>query len=390
MARRHSALGAMICRAEPYFLGSSRAVVGEYFRLSCGAPWPQEGTIHSAQRVYALAVLAWVSWGSWTACSAQYTDANRRIYLLPREAALGRSNMVMSRDGGPNTSPANLTLDSTSELQLGYAGYFSNTYSSTLLSYVCDLGSLGAVGVSGDYLYVPGIYDTRDLQVDGTGLPVYDPALVKQVTASEIYLHLAYGKGWNVRRVRLDGGVGLNVLLRRLVDWTGYGVGLDLAAAAGFPRTGIRLGLLMENVTTTYMNWSDGYSENASPHLRFGAGWRRDLPYIYGALQITYVTPDLLSNEGANATTFLTGSDSSEAPRQLKLNEDPQMVFYGNYGIEYTVARIVGLRLGLEGLRQVTFGAGLALFHQRLLVDFAWLTHELGGSYSASVGWRWP
>ncbi len=321
---------------------------------------------------------------------AQYVDANRRIYVLPRETALGMSNMVFARDGGPNTSPANCALDSTSELQLGYAGYYRNAYSSSILSFVTDLERIGAVAVSADYLYVPDILDTRDLEVDGAGMPIYDPDRVEHVTSSEIYLHLAYARRWQIRRVVLDAGAGVNVLRRRLIDWTGYGVGVDIAGAASFPRTGIRTGLLLENLTTTYMNWSEEYSENALPHVRLGVGWRRDFPYLYGALQVTYVSPDLLTNEGINTTDAIASSDSVESPRQMSLREDPQLVFYGNYGLEYTIARVVSLRVGVENLRRFAFGAGLALLHQQLLVDFAWLSHDLGGSYAVSVGWRWP
>lgn len=327
--------------------------------------------------------------GAALADESEYADANRRLYFLPREAALGFSDLTFSRNGAPNTNPANMALDSTSEIALAYSGFYRNAFSTTLLSYVADLRSAGGLGVSVEYLLVPDIIDTRNWSVDSDGNPIV-PATFEYASASEMYLHVAYGRGWTLGRVRLDAGVAANVLRRRLLEWTGYGIGLDGAGAVTFVRTGIRVALVMENLTTTYMNWSDNYSEHVYPHLRLGVGWRREFPYIYGAFQASYASPDLLSNEGANATTFLDANDPEEDARELTLFDDPQMLFYGNYGLEYTIAKVVSVRVGLESLRRFTFGAGVSLFKQRLTVDFAYLTHHLSGSYLAGVSWRWP
>jgi len=338
------------------------------------------------------AILIVIALSSCTALAAEseYADANRRLYFLPREAALGFADLTFARNGAPNTSPANMALDSSSEVALSYSGHFRNAFSSTLLSYAVDLRGAGGLGISLDYVFVPDIIDTRNWTVDGDGNPVI-PATFEYSTASEMYLHVAYGRGWTLcRRVRLDAGVAANVLRRRLLEWTGYGIGLDGAGAVTFLRSGVRAGLVMENMTTTYMNWSDSYSEYVYPHLRLGVGWRRDFPYIYGAFQASYASPDLLSNEGANATTFLDANDPEEDARELTLFDDPQMLFYGNYGLEYTIAKVVSVRVGLEALRRFTFGAGVALFGQRLVVDFAYLTHHLSGSYLASIAYRWP
>ncbi len=321
-----------------------------------------------------------------------YADANRRIFYFPAQAALGYSDLCFARDGAPNSNPAALANGDAAELKMSHAGYFRNTYSSSVLSYVTTLERAGAIGVSLDYLYISDIIDTR---VGGWGMTSDSVLIVppesewKHATSSEIYAHAAYAYRWRFDRIALSAGVGLNVLRRRLLEWTGYGIGLDAGVQTVFPRTGVRAGLILENITTMYMNWSDDYSETAPAHARFGVGWRREFPYVYGALQLTYTTPDVLGNEGVNGSDFLAEGDSAEAPVEMHLPEDPELLFYGNYGIEYTIAKVVSVRVGLVNLRRFTFGAGVALLDQRLLLDFAFLTHQLGGSYAFSVGYGW-
>jgi hypothetical protein len=113
------------------------------------------------------------------------------------------------------------------------------------------------------------------------------------------------------------------------------------------------------------------------------------VPYLYGAIRLLYASPDLLSQEGANASTFLAEGDSLETPEELGIT-DPEFLFYGNFGLEYCIAERVSLRVGLQNLRRVAFGAGIAVLKRSLVFDFAYLTHHLAGSYAVSVSYRWP
>jgi hypothetical protein len=340
-------------------------------------------------RPTALAVLALAT--VLPAASNDYANANRQLYVQPREAALGFSGAAFARDGGPNTNPATLAMDSGGEVSAAYAGFFGNTYSTSLFSYVTTLNGLGALGASLDYLLVPDIIDTRDWPVDGAGNPIVPPeSQWTYRSSSEVYAHAAWGYRWCPgTRVQLGLGAGVNLLRRRLLEWTGYGIGFDAGGLVHFTRSGVRLALTGEDITTTYINWSHDYDERSLPHLRLGLGWQRDIPYLYGALRITYSSLDLLGNEGANTTTYLSARDSLEAPRQLTFWDDSQFLLYGNLGAEYCIARRVSLRVGLESFRRFTFGAGLALLHESLVVDFAYLTHQLGGSYLVGLTYRW-
>jgi hypothetical protein len=320
---------------------------------------------------------------------SDYIDVNREIYFVPTQMGLATSDVCFARNGSPNANPAILAADSGGEVLLSYAGYFRNAFSSSLVSCAWDLGKSGGIGFSLSYLYVPDILVTDTWRTDGSGAPLVPPSDEwEYLTSSEMLFHAGYGREWTLGRSVLGVGVAANVMRRRLLDWTGYGVGLDAGVSVRYPRTGVRLSLVGENVTTTYVHWSSEYDENAPPRLRFAAGWRREIPYVYGAIQITYSSLDLLGNEGANASTFLRVGDSAEVPVRLTLS-DPQFFFYGNYGLQYTIAGAVSLRFGIENLRRLAFGAGVALFDRRLAVDFAYITHNLAGSYTASIAYRW-
>lgn len=353
---------------------------------------PYRGDISIMHRSLGFASLFLLSTVTLAQASELYADANRQIFYFPAQAGLAYSDLCFARDGAPNSNPAALAGGTGTELKISYTGYFRNTHSSSVLSYVTPLERAGVVGVSLNYLYVPGIIDTRAGGWDTTsdGIVIVPPESEwEYATSSEIFAHAAYAYEWGFDRLVLSAGVGLNVLRRRLLEWTGYGIGLDAGMQVTFPRSGVRAGLLVENLTTMYMNWSESYDETAPLHARVGVGWRREFPYVYGALQVTYTTPDLLGNEGVNGSDYLSEGDSAEAPVEMHLPEDPQLLFSGNYGIEYTIAKIVSVRVGLANVRRFTFGAGVALLDQRLLLDFAYLTHQLSGSYAFSVGYRW-
>jgi len=322
------------------------------------------------------------------------TYGNREIYHLPASAGTAFSDLCFLRDGAPNTNPAVLAFDSAGHISMAYAGYFKNAYSSSMLSLINPLGRLGTVGVSLSYVLIPDIVDTRDWTVDGDGLLIV-PQNPRSGTSSEVFLHAAYSKLiLDGKKVRLGLGAGLNAHRLRLLELAGYGIGLDAGMNCAFPRKGLRVSLLAENVVTEYVYWNSDFSQAVYPHLRLGLGWQKDIPYIYGHLRVTYASPDLLSNEGVNA---LTGEndfgEDGESPAVLTLR-DPAFLACGNLGIEYAIFNTVHFRIGMQDiarfvLSSFTFGGGLSLFGNRVGLDFAYLPHDLSGTYALSGTYLW-
>jgi hypothetical protein len=151
-------------------------------------------------------------------------------------------------------------------------------------------------------------------------------------------------------------------------------------------------------MTTQYTRWSKGYSETAYPHLRLGAGWEKDIPYIYGHVRIQYKTLDLLGNEGADAiqlsTLLTTDSAGSSNTNQLD-GEKPAvagssgaLALLGSLGLEYMIKNVFTIRIGGNLENKLAFGCGVNLLQKRLCFDASYTMHELAPTYQIGVTYR--
>lgn len=309
---------------------------------------------------------------------------------------LAGADLAFRRDGRVGSPASNLPLGTGSELGLSYAGYYRNTFSVSGLGYAGNLDAVNAVGGAFGYLLVPDIMLTSGLDVDLEGNPVVDPAKLQYASMSEILADLAYGRRFNLPR-GIETALGATVIVnrRKLPDLdgahlSGYGLALDLSGTVAVEKVGLRGVLVLENVLASYLRYQDEqFTQRGRTNVRFGLGWRRDIPYILGNVRVMYASPDLWAHEGVNATTVLEDTDSAETPRQLRLSSDPELLLYGNYGTEFCFARTVFVRVGVESARHLVFGAGLALLEKRLLLDLGYVHHQLGDAYSAALTYCW-
>lgn len=330
-----------------------------------------------------------------------YSDNIRELFFVPRSSSVLGADFVFAHDGTPEVNPANLALDSSTEISLSYASYYQNTFSTSILSYAGRIDEASGFGISLSYLYVPDIRGTQNLLTEPDGTPVYDESRFEYSTYSDIFFHAGYGRQFiKSRRVELTAGVGVNAQRQRLAfnQYRGYSMGLDGGIAVDFPRPGIRLSCACDNISTQYTRWSAGYSETAYPHLRFGAGWQQDIPYIYGHVRIQYKTLDLLGNEGADAiqlsTLLTTDSAGSSNTNQLS-GEMPSvagangaLVLLGSLGIEYTIKNVFAIRIGGNLENKLAFGCGVNLLQRRLCFDASYIMHELAPTYQIGVTYR--
>jgi hypothetical protein len=330
-----------------------------------------------------------------------YSDNTRELFYLPRSASMAGADYVFAHDGTPQVNPATLALDSSTEISLSYASYYQNTFSTSILSYAGSIDSVSGFGISMSYLYVPDIMGTQNLLTDADGTPIYDDQRLQYSTYSDIFFHAGYGRRLiSSRKVGLTAGVGINASRQRLAfsGYRGYSIGLDGGVAADFPKPGVRVTLACDNISTQYTRWSGGYSEIAYPHLWLGAGWQKELPYIYGRLQIQYKSLDLLGNEGADAiqlsTLLSTDSAGSSNPNQLS-GEKPAIggangaqALLGCLGIEYAIKNVFAIRIGGNLENKLAFGCGVNLLQRRLCFDASYVMHELAPTYQIGVTYR--
>ena len=317
-----------------------------------------------------------------------YADQNREVFLLPRSAAMAGSDIALFRSAGPLGNPANLPADSLKEASLAYAGYFQNTYSTAGLTYIGPVDSRSSIGVSASYILVPGIELHPDTSVAGNE---------RMATGSDFFFRVSYGRKLLELgdRIEVNAGAALNGERHDDVDWTGYGIGMDAGANITYKLEDIgskaALGLIIENLTTSYTDWSAGYKEFAYPHARVGLGWQSELTYLYGRLSVSYLSPDLFSNEGINSyqTASADLNSSVQVPEFKRVATNPAMLILAAHaGVEYTIMNRISFRVGIYN-GSPSFGAGLHLMQDRAGFDFAYISNDLAPAYKLSVNFRW-
>jgi hypothetical protein len=321
--------------------------------------------------------------------SNPYASVTEDFMVSPASAALGGSAISNGNGTTAECSPGNLPFDTLDRVSLSYAGFYQNTFSTSMASYsgqpVKDIGISLTIG----YIYVPNIIDSRQsVATDDGELSV---AKISYFSASKILMRAGIGRAFTLSpKLSLGAGIAINAKRWRLPE-TGYGIGCDAGITARFPRTGVSSALLLENATSSYIYWNENFKQRSLPHVRMGIGWYRYIPYIYGALRANYATPDLLSNEGINTYTSSETENHNiiKTPGTATLSKKPSMMLTrARLGIEYTIMQTVALRAGYSGTN-FGFGGGVYLFGGNAGIDFAYLVHELGGTYQVAVQYAW-
>ncbi len=320
---------------------------------------------------------------------SEYADLNRELMLLPVSASLGGADLSLSAGAAYGSSPANLPFDTSNNLTLSYANFYQNTFSSSILSYSGPAGTKNGIGITAGYVYIPDVEDNRNSPEteNHTLIPTN-----KIRNCSDIYVRFSFGHRFDVTPAWVvSAGLALNGRRSRLLEYSGYGIGVDAGTKVYHKVSGISLVMQIENITSNYTYWSENYREYSYTHIRLGLGWEKAIPYIYGKVRIGYTSPDLLSNEGINKYSKETDTNNQkiEIPSQEKVHKNPELLFSnGRLGLEYSIMSRVALRAGLSQ-GKFNFGAGLQFFSNKAGIDFAYTAHQLSGTYQMSMMYRW-
>jgi len=314
-----------------------------------------------------------------------YGDMAGEVLVAPRSAALSSSDLAVNAAGPVASNPALAARCPAPELTLAYASYYGDVFSASVLSYTGKIGPRGGIGATVAYLLIPGIEDTR-----GVDIGALDSDDIRVFTASDVWARVSYGHWFETKYADLYAGAAVTVRRRDLDDASAYGLGADIGAAAHFRKPSVYVGLLWENVRHGMVKWQvSGYSERVPQHLRLSLAWDREDPYIYGRIALFYTSPDLLSNEGINYQGETNDREEGREPEARTFSDGAGILFSaGRYGIEYTIMNTLSLRAGLNW-GGYTMGAGLTLFNGRAGADFCYVNHELAGTVMLSVTYRW-
>ncbi|MDR0331520.1 MAG: hypothetical protein LBH93_07430 [Chitinispirillales bacterium] len=338
--------------------------------------------------IAAAAVIAYADDGAvdpGSSGASVYGDMAGEALVSPRSAALSSSDLAVNAAGPVASNPALAARCAAPELTLSYSSYYGDVFSASMLNYTRRVGNSGGVSATAAYLLIPGIEDTR-----GVDIGALDDGGIRTFTASDIWARAAYGHGFELPYAGLYAGAAATVRRRNLGDASAYGIGADLGVSAYFKKPRVSAALLWENVQYSMMKWksplSSGYTEEVPQHLRLSVAFEREDPYIYGRIALFYTSPDLFFNEGVNS--FGDTGDREES-REPEVRTGAGALFSaGRYGVEYTIMHTLSLRVGFNS-DSYSMGAGLNLFNGRGGIDICYINHELAGTVKMSLTYRW-
>jgi len=164
--------------------------------------------------------------------------------------------------------------------------------------------------------------------------------------------------------IGLDGGLNVKIINKSLGQNTAWGAGLDAGLIAFLPHR-LKIGLNLQDITTTYLAWDTGTRESIYPTAKLGASYR---PGFARSLTLSADADIRFENRGSSANYHL-------GPLSADLR----------WGLEYWIRGRLALRLGADQ-EQLTAGAGLSW--GRFRFDYAYLGHsELRGSTRLSASY---
>lgn len=311
-----------------------------------------------------------------------YGNENRFLFSSPRFLALGEAENALSCEPIPASNPAGIILAKKTDFFAGYTGFYSNSFWTANTYATLKIDSLSAVSVFAGYLNIPNIDSVRRIIPFEGVEPTYE---ISQVSSSETEITFNYArKILEFDRFNLSFGGSLNIMRRRLIEWTGYGIGADLGILFSTNR-GNFVSLQIDNITTHYTHWSKNYHENTPPQTFLAYGFSKNLTSDFG-VKLLYRSPDLLGNSGVVSNTLGKESVFNDNVKSGSIRQHPETLFTAaGYGSEFIIKKMVSLRLGLSDVHKLTFGGGIRLF-ERINIDFAYINSSaLDGTYSVSL-----
>lgn len=288
--------------------------------------------------------------------ATKYAGEFLNFGLGGRALGLGGAYVSMADDGfAAYWNPAATTL-SSHQLIFNHSANFDNllTYDALGYSRPVKNGGLGLVFVR---LSIKGIPYTNDALVDLNGNGLMDPGerldydLITEIQDAESALFLNYSR---MHRSNIFWGGNVKLVNKSVGSNSAWGIGMDLGFIVLLPHD-LRLGLNLQDITTTYLAWDTGEKEIISPAARLGMSWN---PALAGNRALTLSAGLDFRFEGRRtASQYYLGNLSADT----------------HYGLEYILKKRLALRLGSD-LGRLAAGAGLRL--GRLSFDYAYLGRD--------------
>lgn len=305
---------------------------------------------------------------------SQYAGDFLTLGVGARPLAMGGSFAAIADDStAAYWNPAGLGNLTHSEAGFMHSSLFGlDSYN--FFNYIQPFGNSGTLGLSWFRVGVDDINFTRVPKPEPVG-PLNRPEIVETFSSSSNAFILSYGKALKFHGLKFLAGGNLKFLyISAYKNFNALGIGSDIGmiGETHLSDSGkLSLGLTVQDFCRTKLFWNtppdspDGSSRTdvILPNFKIGLAYQQKIPFLNSQITLTADTDSLYSYEM-------------------------------HYGMEYELAELLALRVGLEektGMEtahNLTAGAGLKIVFisgAAFCVDYAYLSSELGNSNRVSV-----
>ena len=345
--------------------------------------------------LYSLVCIILLVVGVANAQDTKYGGAFLELGIGARSMAMGEAYVSIADDGSAfYWNPSGAASLPRSEISGMYASLFKGLVQHFHMGFTRPLYGGAAVSLNWIRLSVPDIplfdspllndpnsgYDTRVSQAGDDPDGIWRQFALTQgelgfssshedafyvTLAKQNKIDVDFGWQYFVRPVTIPIGLNIKLLRQNLFEKQGSALGFDLGTMLKFglddllndTRLGkISFGLAIKDIFNTKINWNTDsrHTDQIKRSWHFGGAYAQPLSGINGQLTFAY-------------------------------SHQTQFISRNNYGFEYLYYNRLAVRFGLNA-EKVTAGIGLKIapFH----IDYAFRSHDLGGSHRISTAIR--
>jgi len=301
--------------------------------------------------IFLVIILSLNTWAT------EYTADFLNTGVGARALALGSAFTGLANDASAvYWNPSGMVQIPRREITLMHTSFFDDIVHTDYLGFAYPFDNQ-AVGV--------GIlrYATENIPISTRLDENNQPIIERRVGDSEYALFASYGHsikpGWSL-------GGNVKILGQKLGDHSAYGFGVDIGLMTKFLEN-ISLGVMITDITGTYIFWDTGHHDLLKPQIRTGLAYNITLDQLHSRLLFVGAGHlDFQQNEMSTHQNLLSNS-----------------TLHG--GVEYWFYQHFALRLGMDN-HNLTAGAGFLLGNWS--IDYAYAGFELGNTHRVSAGFH--
>lgn len=175
----------------------------------------------------------------------------------------------------------------------------------------------------------------------------------KYVSNQEYAIWISQGFKYNEQ---ISLGISLKPILKFLGNESAFGLGIDAATNIQFSRD-LRATIALTDLTASPIKWSTGRVESIKPRIQNGISYNFSLSKLHADLLLVV----------ASEVRFDQGDDN---------------LFQFQTGFEYTIEKVVSLRIGYVR-EDLVYGGGI--FFHPIKIDYAFMNNDLGNVHYLGV-----